>query len=99
MVANVEAEDGPRMWKKLRGLRLTRDLVLFLAGLGGVAHETFNTTVERPILLGVFCLMMGLPVVLNADERRQFFSWLQEKNKNGNGKKNGSTSGQGDDGS
>lgn len=50
-----------------------RDMILFFAGLAGVAHETLLTSgaSERPTLLLLFGAMMGLPVVLRADERRR----------------------------
>lgn len=50
--------------------RITRDVVLFAGGLAGVAHETFFATVDRPYLLLLFAGMMGLPVVIGADEWR-----------------------------
>ena len=50
-----------------------RDLVLFLAGLAGVAHETLSEHVDRPQLLLVFAGMLGLPAFLR-------------KNGGGNGK-------------
>lgn len=46
-------------------LRITRDRVLFVAGLAGIAHETVAGDVaERPILLLVFTAMVGLPAFL-----------------------------------
>lgn len=47
-----------------------RDIVLFVAGLAGVAHETLIADAERPTLLLLFAAMMGLPIILNADQRR-----------------------------
>lgn len=47
-----------------RHLRISRDIVLFTAGLLGVAHETLITHGERPSLLILFAAMMGLPLVL-----------------------------------
>jgi hypothetical protein len=38
-----------------------RDALLFLGGLGGVAHETLLTHSDRPTLLILFAAMMGLP--------------------------------------
>jgi hypothetical protein len=49
---------------------LLRDVVLFTAGLLGVAHETLIANAERPTLLLLFAAMMGLPIILNADQRR-----------------------------
>jgi hypothetical protein len=45
-------------WPKIR------DLILFTAGLAGVAYETLAVNVDRPSLLLVFAAMMGLPVFL-----------------------------------
>lgn len=47
---------------------LIRDLALFLAGMGGVFHETVVATAERPTLLILFAAMMGLPAFLRQDE-------------------------------
>lgn len=49
---------------------LIRDVVLFLSGLAGVAHETVVTDAERPTLLLLFAAMCGLPAFLRADDRR-----------------------------
>jgi len=45
-------------------LRISRDIVLFTAGLMGVIHETVFNDGERPTLLLLFAAMMGLPLVL-----------------------------------
>lgn len=45
-----------------------RDVVLFLAGLGGVAHETVLAHADRPTLLILFAAMMGLPAFLRPDK-------------------------------
>ena len=45
-------------------LRLSRDLILFIAGLVGVLHETLVYNGERPALLILFAGMMGLPLYL-----------------------------------
>jgi hypothetical protein len=49
-------------------LRISRDTVLFSAGLLGVLHETLFTDGERASLLFLFAAMMGLPVFLRRDE-------------------------------
>lgn len=54
-----------RRWK----IKLTRDLIIFLVGLGGIVHETFLTTDDRPTLLILFAAMIGLPAFLRLDER------------------------------
>lgn len=46
-----------------------RDIILFFSGLGGVVHETFFQSVDRPELLVMFAAMMGLPAFLQADNR------------------------------
>jgi hypothetical protein len=48
--------------------RITRDIVLFVGGLLGVAHETLLGSGERPFLLAIFGGMLGLPVFLRRDE-------------------------------
>ena len=49
----------------------TRATVLFVAGLAGIAYETLAEHGERPTLLILFAAMIGLPLFLGADERRQ----------------------------
>jgi hypothetical protein len=49
-------------------IKVQRDVILFVAGLGGIVHETLLTGHERPALLGVFAAMTGLPIFLRADE-------------------------------
>jgi hypothetical protein len=51
--------------------KITRDTVLFSAGLLGIAHETLVAEAERPSLLFLFAGMMGLPVFLRKDENKQ----------------------------
>lgn len=45
-------------------LKLSRDIVLFVAGLAGVLHETVFQNGERPTLLLLYAAMMGLPLYL-----------------------------------
>ena len=54
-----------------RRVRLTRNTVLFVVGLAGVAHETLVTNADRPTLLLLFAAMIGLPAFIGADERTQ----------------------------
>jgi len=55
----------PGRWKGI-----TRDSVLFVVGILGIAHETLvQSGVERPYLLLLFGAMTGLPLFLRADER------------------------------
>jgi hypothetical protein len=49
--------------------KVTRDLILFVAGLAGVVYETVVVKIDRPTLLIVFSGMMGLPVFLRRDEK------------------------------
>ena len=51
-----------------RRLRISRDSLLFTSGLILTYHEAFVVKVERPFLLALFAGMMGLPVVLRADQ-------------------------------
>ena len=57
------------MTRSSRWPRLSRDSILFVSGLAGVAHETLAGTTERPYLLITFAAMMGLPLVLRSDEK------------------------------
>ena len=64
------APHRPRPGPRLR--RISRDTVLFSAGILGVTHETLTSgKVERPYLLAVFAGMMGPPAFLRADEKRR----------------------------
>lgn len=45
-----------------------RDVVLFVAGLGGIGYEALSG-LERPTLLLLYAAMVGLPAFLRADER------------------------------
>lgn len=51
-----------------RGLR---DSILFIAGIVGVIHETVTPGDARPLLLGIFAAMLGLPLFMHLDEKRQ----------------------------
>jgi hypothetical protein len=54
-----------------RHWKWVRDVALFVGGMAGVAWETLSTTADaRPILVGVFAAMMGLPLFLRSDEKR-----------------------------
>lgn len=48
----------------------TRDFVLFVGGFFGVLYETVVEQVDRPALLAVFGGMLGLPVFLARDPRK-----------------------------
>lgn len=49
--------------------RWTRDRILFITGLLGVAYETLIGEGERPALLVLFAGMLGLPVFLKKDDK------------------------------
>lgn len=52
--------------------RITRDLVLFAAGLGLTINEAvLRQGPERPTLLALYAGMMGLPAILKADAFRR----------------------------
>ncbi len=53
-----------------RSVRLTRNGLLFAAGLLGIAHETLTVSTERPQLLLLFAAMVGLPAFLTHDEKK-----------------------------
>jgi hypothetical protein len=48
----------------------SRDLILFLVGLAGVAHETIISASPDPTLLLIFGAMLGLPAFLRKDEAK-----------------------------
>jgi len=63
----TDTDDQP---KSPRWRGITRDSVLFVVGILGIAHETLlSNGVERPYLLLLFGAMCGLPLFLRADER------------------------------
>lgn len=51
-------------------VKVTRDNVLLVCGLVGIAFEALNG-LERPSLLLLYAGMIGLPRVLNKDEKNQ----------------------------
>lgn len=55
-----------RWWSKI-----TRDIVLFAAGLALTVNEALRAGPERPSLLVLFAGMMGLPAVMRFDEQRR----------------------------
>lgn len=56
---------------KMRAAKVSRDSILFLAGMAGIAYETLAQGGERPTLLLLFAAMVGLPAFLRSDERTQ----------------------------
>lgn len=59
------------------GFRSVRDILMFLIGASGVAYEALVMKTERPTLLLLYGALMGLPYIMNRDE----------KNSDGGGKK------------
>lgn len=55
--------------RRKQTLRLSRDTILFVAGLAGIAYETLAQGGDRPTLLILFGAMVGLPAFLRQDER------------------------------
>lgn len=54
----------------LKPVKITRDTILFCAGLLGVLYQTVVEHADRPVLLALFGAMMGLPVFLGRDEKK-----------------------------
>ena len=48
-----------------------RDVLLIVAGLAGIFHETVLAATPRDSLLVLFGAMIGLPAFLHADERKK----------------------------
>ena len=56
---------------KLPSVRLSRDTVLFIAGLVGIGNEATSQGTDRPTLLILFGAMVGLPAFLRSDEAKK----------------------------
>jgi hypothetical protein len=52
-------------------VKLFRDMALFLLGAAAFIHELLRTGAERPQILILTAAMMGLPVIIRGDEKRQ----------------------------
>ena len=53
-------------------IRVTRDSAIFVSGLAILFHETVLTEAgERPQLLIIAAMMIGLPAFLRKDEKQQ----------------------------
>jgi hypothetical protein len=50
--------------------RVTRDTALLVGGMAGMAYEVAYDNQARPLIIYALLAMMGLPVLLNADERK-----------------------------
>lgn len=66
----IEEPVWVRLWDKAS--HPTRDGILFITGVLGIAWETLGEDIDRPYLLAVFCAMVGLPVFLHTDEKSKF---------------------------
>lgn len=56
------------MWLTTKQLR---DGAMFALGMAGFLHELIVTQGERPTLLLACLALMGLPVMLKADEKKK----------------------------
>jgi hypothetical protein len=56
---------------KLPAARISRDTILFIGGLSGLAYETFTSGAEKPTLIIGFLGMLGLPLFIRGDEHRR----------------------------
>lgn len=52
------------------GFSTLRDLITFVAGLAVILNEVFLSATVQPYALGVGVALCGLPLALQADERR-----------------------------
>lgn len=71
---------GPRPPKRQRTIdtvtiqalsKIFRDLVIFILGAYGFYYELTRQGPERPQILIMSAAMMGLPLIIRGDERRQ----------------------------
>lgn len=67
----AEPAQPARPRRRRRSGLLSRDRILFTSGLLLTMNEALLRTGERPTLLFLFAGMMGLPVVLRADDKRK----------------------------
>lgn len=51
-------------------LRVSRDTILFVFGLLGLAYETIIDNAEKPTLIIAFVGMLGLPLFIRNDEHK-----------------------------
>jgi hypothetical protein len=54
-----------------RTVRITRSLILFVAGLAGLAYEALAVSEPRPTLLVMYAGMLGLPAFIELDSTRR----------------------------
>lgn len=51
--------------------KLTRDLALFLLGLGGAINQLFIVEKADPAILAFCGLLLGVPAIVRLDEKRK----------------------------
>lgn len=54
-----------------RRLQITRNTMLFIVGLLGLAHETLINDADRPTLLLIFAACLGLPAFLGESKEQK----------------------------
>ena len=52
-------------------VKVIRDLGIFILGAYGFIHELQRSGAERPQILIMSAAMMGLPLIIRGDEKRQ----------------------------
>jgi hypothetical protein len=57
--------------KRWQEWHLTRDVALFTVGLGIIIQQSVFAEIDRPYLLALAGWMVGLPVFLSSDLRRE----------------------------
>lgn len=67
----VQAARPVRLPSRRWHVRITRDLVLFITGIAGFAHEMLVAREPREILVIACMSMCGLPFFLRLDERNK----------------------------
>lgn len=61
----------PEKIKERGWIKSLRDLLIFIGGLFGFAHEVFYGTTDRPFLLILCGVMMGIPGLIRLEELRK----------------------------
>lgn len=51
--------------------RAIRDTAFFTVGITGAAHEIWWGVIERPATIGLIAMLLGLPVAMRLDEKKQ----------------------------
>ena len=66
-------------------VKIVRDLGIFLLGAYGFIHELQRAGAERPQILIMSAAMMGLPLIIRGDEKRQEVKSNANKQETDNG--------------